>query len=1192
MNIKNISMIGFKSFMDKLVISFPTGISAIVGPNGCGKSNIVDAIRWAMGEQSVKQLRGRQMEDIIFNGARDYKPLGMAEVCIIFENGNGSFPPEFAHNSEISVTRRLYRSGESEYLLNSVPCRLKDIHGTFMDTGLGNRTYSIIGQGQIVSIVEQRPEETRAMLEEAAGITKYKKKVEESRRKISLTEINLQRVEDILVEVQSQMGSLKRQASKAKRFKSIGQEIQRLELVLNANSYHELEEESGNRRRSTDGLIQEEIGLSTEFSGIQAVIETMNLELEEKDQGISRLRDEYLHLKEGVNKKESALEAMAGEKRMQVELENHLGKEKEDLGRRTGELQEERGLLIEKIERMKHTSVNLEDEISLIDKRVKKRRELLKQVKEEYENARARVTSGMSREMSLNQESGYLNKRIGEITDSRSRLEKEKDDVSSKIESIIKASKRKSQTREALTCKLKDIEGDIIGKRGKYDELDQMRKGIEKGLKLAEGDLNIYQSRLTSLRSLTENFEGYKIGVRTIMNANDLGARREGRIMGLVADIIQVDPKFEQAVEAVLADKLQYIIVERQKDGKEAVDYLKIRAKGRSSFVPLMDLNEKEENRNNNGFPLLRDIVSVTDLYRPLINILLGNAALVEDLDQAISAWRKNGRDQCLVTPEGDMVERRGIISGGKLAHRSQGPLARKREIKELEERVAICKKEVEELKMRLEEVTLQMEEKKTSLDDLVEEKFECREKINDLDKAIFRLSHELDQLEKLSGRISDDLEQKGKEQTKHKDALGRIESELRLCKEKREQEEEYLLKKEVELKESEEEFEQFRNELARLKMDYSLSREEGRGLTREIERIDDFTYEARQKLKRIEEDISGGQKRYQECLKREEALREELKGIYGKLGHAEEAVKLAEQERNHLQGKIREKEKKSEALRGEIEVLKEKIHTARMEQSEIGFKMNSLVEMVKEKFNLGLPEIYKEYLKDDYSPFEIRERLDRQKKLKERLGEVNLTAIQEHEALKERYTFITGQREDLRNSIDSLNKAINKLNRTSLENFRKTFEEVNEKLKKVFPILFNGGTASLKLIDETKPLESGVLIEVRPPGKKLSHMGLLSGGEKALVAMAFLFAIYLIKPSPFCLLDEVDAPLDEANIDRFIDLLQEIKKHSQIILVTHNRRSMEIVDRLYGVTMEKAGVSKIVSVNLQGFEKNGSSPI
>ena len=369
--------------------------------------------------------------------------------------------------------------------------------------------------------------------------------------------------------------------------------------------------------------------------------------------------------------------------------------------------------------------------------------------------------------------------------------------------------------------------------------------------------------------------------------------------------------------------------------------------------------------------------------------------------------------------------------------------------------------------------------------------------------------------------------------------------------------------------------------------MDHSRSLEEEKGLKREVERIDEFTGEAQKTLERIDGDIQGARRLYQECLQREENLREGLKGFYSELEGAEEKVRSAELDRGRFQHEIRETEKKGESLRGELETLREKIHRAKMEQSELRFKMENLVEVVKEKLNLDLPDIYREYLQDDFSPMEVKERIDHQKNIKERLGEVNLTAIQEHEALKERNTFIIEQREDLLKSIDSLNQAIKKINRTSLDRFQATFSEVDKKLKEVFPILFNGGTAGLKLIDETKPLETGVLVEVKPPGKKLSHMGLLSGGEKALVAMALLFAIYLIKPSPFCLLDEVDAPLDEANIDRFNDLLKEIKRYSQIILVTHNRRSMEIVDRLYGITMEKQGISKLVSVNLQGFHNN-----
>jgi chromosome segregation protein len=1187
MRIKNIFIAGFKSFMDRLEVSFPTGISAIVGPNGCGKSNIVDAIRWAMGEQSAKQLRGRNMEDIICNGAGDYKPMGMAEVSIIFENGDGLFPSGYSNLSELSVTRRLYRSGESEYLINNVPCRLKDIQEIFMDTGLGTRAYSIIGQGRIGAIIEQKPEETRVMLEEAAGITKYRKKVEEAERKIERTQANLLRVEDILGEIGKQMRSLKYQASKARRFKSISQEIERLDLTLNANAYHTWKEESGLRMKSTDDLLQKEMALTAESSALQARLETMHLEREEKDEEISSLRDAYSNLKAEVNGKESALESLGREKKMLVELEGRLRNEKEEMTQRLGQLEAESEALEKRVAELKQGFEGLGGEISLVGERLKGRRRLLGEVKEEYERVKAKVNSGLAKEMGLNQESGYLNKRINEINNSRTRLEREKSDVNSKIESTMKASETKTEARQALTQRLQDIEAEIIEAQRKCDALDQVRKEVETDLKLAEADLNIYQSRLSSLRSLAENFEGYKIGVRTIMKASDLKARREGRIRGLVADVLQVEPKYEQAVEALLADKLQYVIVESQNDGKEAIDYLKRKARGRSSFIPLADLNGEKAPSNNGGLPLLSDLVSVPEPYKPLIKVLLGNAALVEDLEQAISAWRENGKDQCLVTLDGDMVDRRGIISGGKLGHSSHGLLARKREIKELEEKVVGCEKKVKGVKSKLTKVNMEIEAKKASVEDLTEKKWKCQEKINDLDKLIFRLGQELDQQERLSGRISGELQKQGREKGKHSEALSRIESELRSSQDKRKQEEGYLLQKEVELKESEEEFEQIRNELEKLKVDQRLSEEEQRGLTREMERIDNFTQETREKLNRIGEDISDGQRRHERCLKREDVLREELKSLLGRLEEAKEVVSGAEQGRGHFQSEIREEEKKAEALREELDLLKEKVNRAKLEQSEIAFKMNSLVEMVKEKFNLDLAQIYEEYLEEDFSEPETKERLEHKKKLKERLGEVNLTAIQEHEALKERHAFIAEQREDLVNAIESLNKAIKKINRTSLRKFKRAIDDVDKKLKEVFPILFNGGTAGLRLTDETKPLESGVLVEVRPPGKKLSHMGLLSGGEKALVAMALLFAIYLIKPSPFCLLDEVDAPLDEANIDRFNELLREINKYSQIILVTHNRRSMEIVDRLYGVTMEKAGISKMVSVDLQAFNEN-----
>lgn len=1188
MRIKRLSIVGFKSFMDRLDVTLPEGISAIVGPNGSGKSNIVDAIRWAMGEQSAKQLRGRQMEDVIFSGAGDFKPLGMAEVSLVFENGDGSFPGEYEQLSELAVTRRLYRSGESEYLINRVPCRLKDIHEIFMDTGLGSKAYSIIGQGRISSIIEQRPEETRAMLEEAAGITKYRRKVEESRRKLEMTRSNLQRVEDILSEVDRQMRSLKRQAARARRYRQLSEDIQQLELKLYAHSFTELRKESVERTRSTETLVNEENDFSSRLAVLHADIERMHLELAEKDEEITKLRNNYLLRKDSVTRKESMLESLAGEKRTQLALQKRLAEEKEDIDRRLRGFEQERLQIEERTETLREGAGGVREEISILEQRLKRRTQVLHEVREEYERARTDVNNGMTRELGLNQESGYLHKRIGEITDSRARLEQERQEVETKIERLNEASLRKAETREALAEKLGRIDEDLETVREGRRELEQVRKNIEGDRKKAESEFASMESRLASLRSLSENFEGFKIGVRTIMKAEDLEAKKNGRVLGLVADMVQVDLRYEPAVEAVLSDRLQYVVVEGLGDGKEGVAYLKSRERGRSSFVPLRDICPNGHGKGTgNGLPLLRDKVSVTDeTYRPLIDMLLGDAAMVENLEQAVDIWSRDGSKPCLVTPEGDMIDERGVISGGKANRSSHGLLARKREIQELDQNLEQCRGRVEALAAKLEQIDLDMDEKGARLEALEQEREDCREEINVHDRNILQLSNELDQLERFSQRIAGELEQKEHEKEKHSEALSRIVTELAACQEKIRRNESYLSQKETELREIEEEVEDFRNELSDLKMDLSRSTEEEKGLLRQLERIDDYREEALEKLEKIDQDTREAGKTYQACEEREGVVREELKELSGKLAVSEEAVNSANRDRGIFQDRIREEEKRGESMREELDLIKEKISRARMEHSEINHRMNGLMERVRDKFNLNLSEIYESHLEEDFSQVDTTEALEESKQKRERLGEVNLAAISEHEALKERHTFIVGQKEDLLNSIDSLNKAIQKINRICLERFTSTLKEVDEKLKEVFPILFKGGTAGLRLTDETKPLESGVLVEVRPPGKRLSHMGLLSGGEKALVAMALLFAIYLIKPSPFCLLDEVDAPLDEANIDRFNNLLREIRKYSQVVIVTHNRRSMEIVERLYGVTMERAGVSKIVSVNLGKAER------
>ena len=539
------------------------------------------------------------------------------------------------------------------------------------------------------------------------------------------------------------------------------------------------------------------------------------------------------------------------------------------------------------------------------------------------------------------------------------------------------------------------------------------------------------------------------------------------------------------------------------------------------------------------------------------------------------------------MTLDGDLVDERGVVSGGKVSRSSGGLLVRKREMEALRREVAEKREGVQELSSKREDLSVEIATKRGSLETLAEDRWSCRDEINELDKILFRLAQESDQLEKLSRKQSEDLEKKEIEHEKHSSGLLSIKEQLEGLKARREKEKVFFDQKETELKEAEEEYEALREEVSKIRADQGIAREAQRSLIREMEMVDEYRKNSAERLVRIREEISSGRIRLEESSAKKEALEEELRLFRVDLKEAEQDMNHADMERKRLQDRIREEEKNAQTLRKEAEELKDQVNRAKMEHSEIRFRISNLKEVVRDRFDKDLQDIYAGHLEEDFSLKEAEEKIADLKKYRDGMGPVNLTAITEHEALEERFQFVAGQRQDLESSIESLRSAIRRINRKSLEKFRKTFTEVDAKLKEVFPILFSGGAAGLKLTDENNPLESGILVEVQPPGKKLSHMGLLSGGEKALVAMALIFAIYMVKPSPFCLLDEVDAPLDEANIDRFNNLLERIKMASQVIMVTHSRKIMEMTDRLYGVTMEQKGVSKLVSVDIRNEREN-----
>ena len=1191
MRIKKLSILGFKSIMDKVEIQFPTGISGIVGPNGCGKSNIVDAIRWCLGEQSPKQLRGRSMEDVIFSGTGQRKPMGMAEVSLLFENGDGSFPPPYGRGSELSVTRRLYRSGDSEYLINNMQCRLKDILEMFMDTGLGNKAYSIIGQGQIGSIVEQRPEETRIMIEEAAGITKYRKKAAASQKKIELTQVNLQRVEDILSEVDRQMRALKRQAAKARRYKDLSGRMQEIELTIHANNYNRLSRDSQLTRNAVEALLEQETVLDARLAHHLTRIESMQIELEEKDGRLGELRRRHDRFREQVHRQEADMEALAGELRMHEELESRLRQEQQAIRERQANLEEEKKRIFGDLSLRMDTARKLDGEAALAEERLGTRRDFLASVREQFESMRSRLGKGAEKEVSLTHESGYLARMLDQITDTVTRLQKDRETFEKRSSTLAAAAEKQRLVREETARSLQELEEEAAGQHEHIDETEQILRRTEHDLKALESELAACRSRGASLQALAENYEGYQMGVRTIMKADDFPERGSGRVKGLLADVIRVAPEHEQAVEAALGDRLQNIIVIDHRDGISGVGYLKTKGKGRSSFVPVRDYRAGVRPRpRSSGVSLLNELVGVDDEYRPLIDALLGGTALVKDLEEAVALWLGDAPGLSFVTPDGDMVDCTGTVSGGGAGRGSHGILARKREISELEKRSGLIAKQVSDTTAALERLTEEVDRRREALRRIEERKHVRREEINECDRNLFRLGQEMDQVAQALAGISEELKSKDRERTRQDEALSRIGRELDMCRQARRQDEEVFGRKEMELKECESEFEVLRDELSRLRTEARVKVEEHRGLAREITRIEEYLLESGERIGSIEEEISSGRVACEQYAKKREAIREQLHGTFDLLREAGEAVEEAERNRQESLLVIKGEEKQAERLRKELEELRGRINTARLEHSELTFKMNSLVDTVKERFDLDLAGGYARFMDEQTAPGRLEKQLEETKESRLRLGEVNLTAIKEHEALKERHDFITAQRDDLRNSIEALAAAIRKINRTSIEKFRETYTAVDAKLKEIYPILFSGGCANLKLTDESAPLESGVLVEVQPPGKKFVHMGLLSGGEKALVAMALLFAIYMIRPSPFCLLDEVDAPLDETNLLRFNDLLREIKRNSQVIMVTHSRRSMEVADRLFGVTMEDAGVSKTVAVDLQELESGGSA--
>ncbi len=1200
MRIKRLDIVGFKSFMDRTVVSFADGVTGVVGPNGCGKSNVADSIRWVLGEQSARQLRGRSMEDVIFNGSESKPPLSMAEVMITFENDRPSeLPAQFQAFSEITVGRRLFRSGESDYLVNKVPARLMDVTDLFMGSGVGRTAYSIIEQGRIGQIVSARPEDRRSIIEEAAGITKYKKRREAAERKMEATQQNLMRVTDIVQELGKQLESLNRQARKAERYKALKAQIRELELAQAACRYLEITSVRRAAEEQKTELETEGREISARLAEVDSAIESERARLSELEGRVSELsqREHELESQERVSK--VSAEAAARELDQIGERTRAQAAEVEALKGQAEALAAER----EGLERQREElgALGDTDEESLAESEAKIR-DLAREIGlrlGQVEAARVEASAALGRAAGHRSQLQQLER---QRTDLRARLAKNQAEAGEIAQRTAQLDEARSQYLDRLG-KTRQIKLRLEAERGAQEEsLERTRSEFiqnEAKLITLREELGDKRARLTSLCEVMRNYEGYGRGVRSLMTRAGQGeGQRDRGIFGLVADVVAAPPEYENAVEAVLGERLQYVIVESHSNGVEAIDFLKSAAEGRASLIPLArlrgaQLSESDALRDRPGFvAACLDVVRFDQAYDNVVRFLLGDAVIVKDLPCALEIWQASAQKRTLVTLDGEVLDPHGVVTGGPLEGEGHGALQRRREVQELEETVRQFEAEfsmAQERHRTLQARVLQLEAALKTLDK------DGREKdlaVLEQEKDLARLGEELERQAQRVGKL--DVERAGLEEGL--DALAREEEEHRVEAATAEAEQSRAEERAREAGQAgaalKAQADTLTAQLMNLKVKVAADAERRESLSAALKRIGEARCEVEARRGRLFAALSEANARAAELRGRVDGTRIDI----GRLAteHAEVKASLALERADHdaLAEALRARDVELRDLRRRSDEVTQATGEASLTAREQALALSHLEEQIRERCQTELKwEVQRFHMQRPPGDAD-RQRLDDLKSQADRMGPINLTAIEEYDELSKRHDFMSTQKVDLETSLADLRSAIVKINRASRERFRETFDRVNEKFQQVFPRLFSGGRAGLALTQDPEGggIEGGVEIFAQPPGKKLQSVNLLSGGEKALTAVSLIFAIFLIKPTPFCLLDEVDAPLDEANVGRYNELVKEMSTTSQFILITHNKRTMESVDTLYGVTMEEPGVSKLISVHLGEREQSAAA--
>ena len=1211
MKLKKLDIIGFKSFCDKSSIEFPHGISAVVGPNGCGKSNVVDALRWVMGEQSVKQLRGKSMEDVIFSGANGKPPLNMAEVTLTLTNDNGSAPEEFKDYTEIMLTRRLYRSGESAYYLNKKACRLKDIHNVLLGSGMGAKSYAVIQQGSIGAITEANPEERRFYLEEAAGTTRFKNRKNEALRKVQSTNQNLLRVSDIIAEIKRQMNSLKRQARKAERYKKYQERIKKMDVSLALYNYRELTGQID----QTDALLRDlkdtDISHTSQLNKLDAAVEEIKHQRWQKNQEISEQKSQKFETQRNIDRMENDLahlraevERLAGEikeldsAREEIEQKNiKIESEIEEGQKQSGCLQERIRITRSELQKEQSTSAEISEQLSILTAQLDKEKSDLMDL-----TAQEARYKNIYQNASENKES--LKKRL-------KRIEEETTLAGKRTEAARKREARSTKNLADVKQEIEKIDRQMSLVRSEIQEKSQALGRQVKKVQTLEFDKNRIKSKYSTLKKMEENLEWYKDGVKAILRLNN---RTQGPndtatpgspikfdgILGLTADILEPEPTFETAVEAVLGESLQYVLVNNQTTGLQAIDYLQSSNAGRSGFIPVSTVKHIAPEAQTTSAPQQRllDHVSVKPGFEKIAEALIGHVVVASDMGEALKIFKSNGALQTVVTKSGNIISHQGILIGGS-QDKITGILAKKQELKQLNRQIKDIERRLES--QRDTQKTLEVEVRKTesALQQLSEKKNKAQQHEIEAEKTLYKSSEDLKHALRHLDIVSLEREQLLGEESdidgeivKHNTTLSNISGSVKTAQEKISEMSKQVNSVSIKM-------ETFNQKIVDLKLKQTTLNARLENSNNSLRRLAEFQIDSQQHHEQLVAEITGKHKQKNISKNKIIACEQTLSDMYAGIKILEQIIASNEEDFDKIDAKLKNNDSIISEIQGKREKVLEKLRLLELEQNQRTLQREIITSRLEELYHKPFSEYRSELdrLSSQWTASEkeeidgvplndIEDELDRLRKRIAVIDDVNLGAIKEYEQLRDRYDFLCEQRDDLTKAVEDLQEVIKKIDKVTHQRFMETFDAVNEKLVDVFPRLFEGGSAKLVLTKPDDLLETGVEYMIHPPGKKLTRMSLLSGGEKALAAIAFIFSLYLLRPASFCLMDEIDAPLDDANIYRFNDLLKLIGEKSQIVIITHNKKSMEFADTLFGITMEAKGISKIVSVN---FDRPGS---